>query len=110
MKRLVVILALASCHGEDDCDRALARQARITASHHEPRLSNASAQLFLDECRDGKASQWDPALRCLLSSPTDDAADACLQRFVHDVVRPGAPGAPAGGGGKGLNPLLDPDD
>jgi hypothetical protein len=108
MTRIAIFcaLVLVACHGDDECDRALARQARISASRHQPRLSEAGTDLFLDGCRDAKASRWDPVLRCLVSSPSDDDAAACIDRIMRDVVH-GPAGAPAEPDGRGLNPLLD---
>ena len=45
----------------------------------------------LDECRHGKYASYDPVLACAMDSPSDDAAAACIARFVQDVVHEAAP-------------------
>ena len=102
---ILIALAIAGCHRADDCDRALERLARIETARHERHMRGPLAEMTLDECRKHTP---DPVLHCALTARTDDDAAACIDAFVHDVVGP-SPGTPDQRG-KGLNPLLDPDD
>ena len=95
----VVLCALASgCR--DDCDRAVARLQRIEA-RRAPAVAPASGRglnplanlsagertnLMVAECHDRKVAAYDPALACAMQAESDDAAAACIDRMLHDVV------------------------
>jgi hypothetical protein len=110
---IVALLAPIGCHHDEGgpCQRALARLDRIEQAR-PPRVhpSALGRALMRDACR-GRAWQYDPAIGCAVAGPTDEAAAACIDRFVHDVVRP-APGAHPGTAphdGRGVNPLIEVD-
>jgi hypothetical protein len=102
---VIASLVLGGCRSEDECDRALARLARIESARHQRHMGARMSERTLDECR---AHTPDPVLQCALTARTDDEAAACIDAFLHDVVGPGT-GAPHPPDGKGLNPLLDDD-
>jgi hypothetical protein len=97
------LLAACGCQARnpDDCERALARIARIDASRSMPRASATHTKDALEQCRHSKYAAYDPVLRCAMDAPSDAAAASCIDRFVNSTLKPGA----AGGGG--LNPLLE---
>ena len=97
IRALAITVALAACHSPDECDRAVARLARIEKTRH-------AASSALDECRKHTP---DPVLYCAMSQPTDEAAKACIDAFLKDVLGSGGSGAPLPPEGRGLNPLLD---
>jgi hypothetical protein len=107
---LLIAIAFVSCRSPSDCDRALARLARIREARHQVRPSAAGVALSREGCE--KVGRKDPTIRCALDSPTDEATAQCLDQFlravVHDDSPPGAPPMPTAG--KGLNPLLDTGD
>ncbi len=45
------------------------------------------ADLSLEACRRGGHAAYDPVLRCALSSDSDEAAAACIERMLADVLR-----------------------
>ena len=109
---MLVLPTAAGCrhHEPDACERAIARLQRIEASRSapppihsdgrglNPLLAQSPAEranLELDECRHGTYASYDPVLRCAMDSASDDGAAACIDRFLHDVVRePAAPAHP----------------
>lgn len=108
--RLAGALALAllglACDREppDECERAAARTLRITdESPHQPNWPERSAAAVLRTCRRGGQALHDPVLRCTLDAPTDDAAKACIEAFLDDVLKPSEPLPRA----QGINPLLE---
>ncbi len=113
MAALVATMTLAflsmllqqGCRKQDKCEQAFARLERIAAKHNEPKASEQSKSLVMQECR-GDKGQWDPVLRCAIDSSSDDDADACIQRGLEDVMRPTSDDN-GSGGGKGLNPLIE---
>lgn len=100
----LALAAAGACrhHVPDACERAAARLQRIEAARPAPSIPPAStgrglnplmamsaserASLVIDECRRGKYASYDPVLRCAMDAPSDDAAAACIDRIVHDVV------------------------
>ena len=108
---VALVAPLGACgRDRDPCDRALDRLDRIEAAHpHRAHPSALGRKLMRDACRTD-AWRSDPVVGCAIAGPTDEAAAACIDRFVHDVVEP-APGEHPGADphdGRGLNPLLDP--
>lgn len=99
---LVVALLVgvaASCR--DDCDRAVARLQRIEAARPKPKPSRSDskglnpllamspgerAELSLEACRNGQYAAYDPVLACALRSDTDEAAAACIDHMLADVI------------------------
>ena len=109
MKAVAFVAALmvsSGCRG-DACERALDRIERIDAKKSIRPPSAASREQALDACRHEKYAAYDPVLRCAMDSDSDDAAAACIDAFVHAVVKPGAPAGSGSDVGRGLNPLLD---
>ncbi|HTJ47160.1 MAG TPA: hypothetical protein VL463_33895 [Kofleriaceae bacterium] len=108
----ILIALFAACRSPSDCDRALARLARIREAKHQVRPSAAGVELMREGCE--KVGRKDPAIRCALDTPTDEAAAQCLDRFlravVHDDSPPGSGAPPVPPAGQGLNPLLDTGD
>jgi hypothetical protein len=100
--RIALVLAVA-CHQDSPCERAVARIERV--SRHP--TSERGHDFMIEGCRNpGPHTFQDPVLRCAMDSPTDEAAAACIDAFTKAVVRPSV--GSDSGGGKGLNPLLDP--
>ena len=100
MLRLGLVL-LAACRTPDDCQRAIDRIERIEEANGRSLHGTA---WMVDACRTSKFAAYDPVLRCAMSSASDEAAAACIDRGLRDVVH-GPPDD--GGGAKGLNPLME---
>ena len=108
----ILALALAACgsHDADPCDRVVARLRRLDDAHHRKHADWMDGEARR-QCRE---RGWDPVVSCAIAGPTDEAADACIERGVRATlgldggapIAPGASGA-SGTSGKGLNPLLD---
>ena len=105
---VALALVLACCR--DDCDRAVARLQRIEATRLEaarrslatagvgrglnPLLAQSAAErtdLMTAACHDAKAAAYDPALACALRARSDEAATACIDAMLRDVVHHPAP-------------------
>ena len=90
----------------DECDRAAARLERLDARHHRAHPAWMDEQVRT-QCRE---HGWDPVVNCAIVAPTDDAADACIERGIRATL--GIDGdaqlAPHGDG-KGLDPLSHGD-
>jgi hypothetical protein len=99
---LVVLASGCRDRAQDDCERALARIARIDArsSPSQPAIASKSA---LQQCRSNPNAMSDPVVRCALDSASDGAAAVCIDNFTRAVLKTSADG---GGGGAGINPLL----
>lgn len=96
---------MLGCHSPDECERGLARLARINAARGSLGTPSRWTIEMLHQCRDGQYTGYDPVLRCVIASSTDEVAAACIDAFVKAVVKPGSASEL---GGKGLNPLLQP--
>jgi hypothetical protein len=99
------LLLAAGCSKETDpCQRAIDRIARVNAQRNLPSSTREAEDEMLAACRKGGKSGYDPVLRCAKDSATDEAAAACIDRFLDAVLKiaPKKPGPPPGG----LNPLL----
>ena len=101
---LVLIVACDKSKSTDDCERAFARLARISKSKAERTPSKAANEQMLEDCRAGR-SAYDPVLRCAMDSSTDAAAAECIDRGIKEVL--GGSAGSSGGGGSGINPLLE---
>jgi hypothetical protein len=101
-----VLTLVSGCR--DDCDRAVARLQRIHARKLEasrvslttagsglnPLLAQSPAErtaLMTAACHDAKSSAYDPALACALHARSDEAAAACIDAMLHDVVHEAPP-------------------
>jgi hypothetical protein len=98
---LALALALAACGGGgDECDRAAARLRRLDDAHHREHPGWMDGEIRT-QCRE---HGWDPVANCVIVGPTDEAAEACIERGMAGVIGPGSGAITPG---KGLNPLLD---
>src|SRR5690242_497359 len=92
-------LAIAGTGCRDDCDRAVERLQRIEAARPRPAMPSGRglnpllelspaerANLTLEQCRHGEHAAYDPVLACARTADSDEAAAACIDRIVHDVV------------------------
>ena len=108
---LVVAVAapLACSHAkDDDCQRAFARLARIAAARGWPPMRSEFADQALEGCRRGGTAGYDPVVNCARAAATDEAAAACIDKGVRQVLHsPSGSGSGSASGGQGLNPLLD---
>ena len=102
---IAIGLVVVGCgeHKADDCERAMARVARIHTARSMRTLSAAASKEMLAGCRRGTSAAHDPVLRCAMDSASDETAAACMDAFVKAVVPPTT--APAKG--VGVNPLLE---
>lgn len=105
VRAAVAFALLAACARKpppDDCERAIARLARIDRANGIE-LDAATSARLIESCRTGTHAAWDPVVRCAMDSPSDEAAAACIERGIEGVVKT----QPSeGGGGSGINPLL----
>lgn len=98
---VIVLVVVSGCRkSADGCEDAIARLARLDARKGVAMSQNAREQM-IEACRTIKTSSYDPVLRCVMDSSTDDAAAACIDRSL-EVVTPSDDAGP----GSGLNPLL----
>jgi hypothetical protein len=91
---------MLGCHSPDECERGLARLARIDVARGQHSTPSSWTDGILERCR--KNAHYDPVLGCAIDASSDAQATACIDAFVKAVVKPGT------ADGKGLNPLLQP--
>jgi hypothetical protein len=102
----LVLLVAAACGSrahdtrDDDCARAIARIERIHEQNRLPATSEAVRARLVESCRTHPKAKYDPVLRCAMDLPSDEAAAACIDQGMREVLKLGS------GGGSGLNPLL----
>jgi hypothetical protein len=98
-----LLVVITACRKPvDDCEGAVARLARIDETKGLPAMSRNTRDQMIEACRTGKHASYDPVLRCLMDSSTDDEAATCIDRGIKDVVK----GSAGDSAGSGLNPLL----
>jgi hypothetical protein len=96
---LALALLLGCDKPADECQRAVARLARIKQAKGDPTTSKAPTERMLESCRTGKYAAYDPVLRCAMDSRTDEIAAECIDRGLKEVLG-------GSGDGSGVNPLL----
>ncbi len=107
---VVVVVAASGCKDTpaDDCEKAVARSNRLRAADSLPPDPQFVTINLIAQCRRAGTALYDPVLRCLLDSATDDAAASCIDEGMESVVGPSTNGSDDPGG-SGLNPLLMPE-
>src|SRR5687767_13170381 len=102
MLRAICLFVLVAGCSADECEKAIARLARIDKAQGRQPPSAEFSKRIVDACRNDKGAAHDPVLNCAKHSQTDADASACIDGVVKGSLKSGA----GTGDGTGINPLL----